>query len=37
MSMAKTTIGAVVRSTEPEFYMAECLDPAKSHCMMSAA
>ena len=30
-------IGAVVRSTEPDFYMAECFNPGKSHCMMSAA
>lgn len=30
-------IGAVVRSTEPDFYMAECFDPNKSHCIMSAA
>jgi len=34
---AQINIGAVVRSTEPDFYMAECFDPAKSHCMMSAA
>ena len=30
-------IGAVVRSTEPDFYMAECFDPGKSHCIMSPA
>lgn len=30
-------IGAVVRSTEPDFYMAECFDPSKNHCIMSAA
>lgn len=30
-------IGAVVRSTEPDFYMAECFNPDKSHCIMSAA
>lgn len=30
-------IGAVVRSTEPDFYMAECFNPGKSHCIMSAA
>ena len=34
---AQINIGAVVRSTEPDFYMAECFDPDKSHCMMSAA
>jgi Rrf2 family nitric oxide-sensitive transcriptional repressor len=30
-------IGAVVRSTEPDFYMAECFDPGKNHCIMSPA
>ena len=30
-------IGAVVRKTEPDFYMAECFNPGKSHCIMSAA
>jgi Rrf2 family nitric oxide-sensitive transcriptional repressor len=30
-------IGAVVRSTEPDFYMAECFDPAKNHCMLTSA
>ena len=30
-------IGAVVRSTEPDFYMAECFDPKKNLCMMSKA
>ncbi|MBG6075412.1 Rrf2 family transcriptional regulator [Polaromonas sp. CG_9.11] len=30
-------IGAVVRSTEPDFYMAECFDPAKNHCMLTTA
>jgi Rrf2 family nitric oxide-sensitive transcriptional repressor len=29
-------IGAVVRSTEPDFYMAECFDPQKNLCMLSA-
>lgn len=34
---SEINIGAVVRSTEPDFYMAECFDPKKSHCIMSAA
>lgn len=28
-------IGMVVRSTEPDFYMAECFDPKKNHCILS--
>jgi Rrf2 family transcriptional regulator, nitric oxide-sensitive transcriptional repressor len=30
-------IGAVVRSTEPDFYMAECFDPGKNTCILSSA
>ena len=30
-------IGAVVRSTEPDFYMAECFDPGRSRCILRAA
>ena len=30
-------IGAVVRSTEPDFYMAECFDPGKSRCILRPA
>lgn len=30
-------IGAVVRRTEPDFCMAECFNPGKSHCILSAA
>lgn len=30
-------IGAVVRSTEPDFFMAECFNPEKSRCIMKAA
>ena len=30
-------IGAVVRCTEPDFYMAECFDPSKNHCILSGA
>lgn len=31
---AQINIGEVVRSTEPDFYMAECFDPQKSHCIL---
>lgn len=34
---AQINIGAVVRSTEPDFYMAECFDPGKNHCILSPA
>ena len=34
---AQINIGAVVRATEPDFYMAECFDPQKSHCHLSSA
>ena len=34
---SQINIGAVVRSTEPDFYMAECFNPGKSHCILSAA
>lgn len=34
---AQINIGAVVRSTEPDFYMAECFDPKKNHCRLSSA
>ena len=34
---SQINIGAVVRSTEPDFYMAECFNRGKSHCMLSAA
>lgn len=34
---SEINIGAVVRSTEPDFYMAECFDPKKNFCMMSSA
>lgn len=30
-------IGAVVRSTESDFYMAECFNPGKNHCILSRA
>ena len=33
---AQINIGAVVRSTEPDFYMAECFDPRKSNCRLSS-
>lgn len=34
---AQINIGAVVRSTEPDFHMAECFDPKKNFCMLSTA
>jgi Rrf2 family transcriptional regulator, nitric oxide-sensitive transcriptional repressor len=34
---AQINIGAVVRSTEPDFFMAECFNPEKSRCIMKAA
>lgn len=34
---AAINIGEVVRCTEPDFYMAECFNPGKSHCILSAA
>lgn len=33
---ALINIGAVVRSTEPDFYMAECFDPQKNKCILSS-
>ncbi|MEO8014787.1 Rrf2 family transcriptional regulator [Polaromonas sp.] len=33
---ALINIGAVVRSTEPDFYMAECFDPNKNKCCLSS-
>ena len=29
-------IGAVVRSTEPDFFMAECFDPSKNECILTS-
>ena len=37
MEPAQINIGAVVRSTEPDFFMAECFDPAKNHCVLNAS
>lgn len=37
MEPAHINIGDVVRSTEPDFYMAECFDPGKNLCIMSSA
>lgn len=34
---AQINIGALVRSTEPDFYMAECFDPKKNFCILSSA
>lgn len=33
---SQINIGAVVRSTEPDFYMAECFNPGESRCILSA-
>ena len=33
---AQINIGAVVRSTEPAFYMAECFAPNKNNCRLSS-
>jgi Rrf2 family nitric oxide-sensitive transcriptional repressor len=33
---SEINIGTVVRSTEPDFYMAECFDPNKSRCLLSS-
>jgi Rrf2 family nitric oxide-sensitive transcriptional repressor len=30
-------IGEVVRSTEPDFYMAECFDRSKNHCIFTSS
>ena len=32
---AKINIGAVVRSTEPDFFMAECFDKSKNECILT--
>ena len=37
MEPADINIGEVVRSTEPDFYMAECFNPDKNRCLMSGA
>lgn len=34
---AEINIGAVVRSTEPDFYMAECFDKSKNICILTSA
>ncbi len=36
MEPTQINIGAVVRSTEPDFYMAECFDPKKGKCVLSS-
>ena len=33
---AHINVGAVVRNTEPDFYMAECFDPLKNRCILSS-
>lgn len=37
MEPAQINIGAVVRSTEPDFFMAECFDPEKNDCVLNAS
>ncbi len=37
MEPAQINIGALVRSTEPDFYMAECFDPKKNFCILTSA
>ena len=32
---AQINIGAVVRSTEPDFFMAECFDKSRNECILS--
>jgi len=34
---AQINIGAVVRSTEPDFYMAECFDRNKNLCVLTSS
>lgn len=34
---SQINIGAVVRSTESDFFMAECFDPDRNSCMLSAS
>ena len=34
---AQINIGAVVRSTEPDFFMAECFDKNKNECIYSSS
>lgn len=34
---AQINIGAVVRSTEPDFYMAECFDRNKNVCVLTSS
>ncbi|GBU14830.1 HTH-type transcriptional regulator NsrR [Polaromonas sp.] len=37
MEPALINLGTVVRSTEPDFFMAECFDPSKNECVLSAS
>ena len=36
MEPAQINLGDVVRSTEPDFFMAECFNPDKNRCIMSS-